>query len=403
MTVILSANGAILFCSTILFKLTFKLAMGLYPESGLVILWRPDDRCIVKTASAMSARDGMLTADRPADRIVCTVPRRYLFVGEEPRRSAPFVSLAAELAREGVATEYSQRAETDSNRNWLRLARRSDVVVIVHYGCIGDYTQRQLHIAKLCGCMLVRWWVGTDVLNCLRSPDIARAARSLDPAVDLNLAVAPHLVEELASIGISAQYSPSVCNLATVGLVPPGRLPSSVLVYLPTDRRRFYGEHLVVAAAEANPDLGFTIVSDDSHALAHLPNVRSLGWIEDMERLWPQVGLLLRMTEHDGMPRMVLEALARGRYVIYRWPMAGCWYADSLAAIQRNLDRFRQVAEPNMDGPRVAQHIAFNAARRFVDAVDRRHFEVGRSQRLRTLVRTVHLQGAIKGWLPRPK
>ena len=34
-------------------------------------------------------------------------------------------------------------------------------------------------------------------------------------------------------------------------------------------------------------------------------------------------GCILRVTQHDGLPRMLIEGLLRGMYAIYAWPLAG--------------------------------------------------------------------------------
>jgi hypothetical protein len=271
---------------------------------------------------------------------------------------------------------------------WLQLVRRNDALVFVRYSDAGGrFFRRQIHLARLFGGTIVRWRVGSDVLSCLRSDQAATAARQLDLAVDLNIAAAPHLVDELRSIGVRAEYVPSVCDLSSVDAEVPASLPSSVLAYLPTDRKAFYGEDVVISAAEANPHLRFIIVGDDSHSLARYPNVQSLGWVDDMHELWPRVGLLLRVTEHDGLPRMVLEALARGRYVIYSWPLEGCWFARSRDCVLQRLEGFGSIVGPNTAGREVARRIGADAGRSYVRAVARQRSPVGARGRLASLLR----------------
>lgn len=322
-------------------------------------------------------------------------PRRSrlrILVGGEPReRSAPTISLAAELERIGVPVEYwTGKAEVIDR---VRQLRRNHALVFVHYLQAERYLERNLQLARVLGCMVVRWWVGTDVFNCLREPELAYWARRLDATTDLNLAVAPHLVDELATLGIKARYSPSVFQLSEVEVDTTAPLPKSVLVYLPTERRAFYGEPAVQTAVENNPDLTFVVVGDESHSLARFPNVRSLGWVADMDALWSEVGAVLRTTEHDGLPRFVLEALLRGRYVIYSTPLEGCWFASSPQQIQRQLDRFKHTVEPNREGPPVAQRIGLEAPYRFIDAVLAARTQFGPASRLGALVDLIGARG----------
>jgi hypothetical protein len=324
--------------------------------------------------------------------------RRVVLVGEEPVRSAPLLSLAKALRRMDIAAAFSARAEKTSNRAWLRLAGASDALVLVQYWDPDIHLRRQFQLARLCGCVAVRWWVGTDVLQCLRSGSMAAAARTLDAAIDLNIAAAPHLVDELATIGITAAHVPSVCELPALDEAPPPALPRAVLVYLPTDRQDFYGRAATVAAIEANPDLRFVVVGDEAHSLAGHANVTSLGWVEDMDGLWSEIGVLLRLTEHDGLPRMVLEALARSRHVIYAWPLAGCWQARTQADVQQHLARFR-AAGPNHEGRAVAAQIGAQAGDQFVAAVADRRTGLGPRARLGAMIDIARCQAVLRGYL----
>lgn len=294
---------------------------------------------------------------------------RVLLVEEDVARSAPVLSLAAELNRLGVETLFSGDALNSSTRRWLKLALQSQAVVFIAYrNYEAQYFRRQLQRTRLLGCVVVRWWVGSDVFFCLKSEAMAHKAREVDRAVDLNIAVSPHLVAELKSIGIEAEYAPSPCDLASTDKAPGSTLPRGVLTYLPTKRRAFYGERVVTAAIEANPDLEFLVVNDESHSLGHYPNVSSLGWVDDMEHVWAQAGMLLRVTEHDGLPRMVLEALARSRYVIYSQHLDGCWFARSNEEVLQHLERFKSAVGPNNAGPSAAR-FAQNAGALYVEKI----------------------------------
>ena len=46
-----------------------------------------------------------------------------------------------------------------------------------------------------------------------------------------------------------------------------------------------------------------------------------------MAPLYEQYPILLRVARHDGLPKMVLEALACGNQVIFEYPFAGCRHA----------------------------------------------------------------------------
>ena len=299
--------------------------------------------------------------------------RRVLLMKGGSDRSEPIYDLARELNDLGVNVHVVDQALSAYTLKWLYFARRSGAFVFVRYHNSDDkfFFQRQLYRAKLLGCTVVRWWVGSDVLYSRESEQTLRVARAIDGAVDLNITVSPHLVTELGEIGIEAEYVPSFCDVGNSHNDPPSRLPKGVLSYLPTKRKAFYGQEILITAIEDNPDLEFFIVGDESHSLQHYSNVTSLGWVEDMNDVWPRVGVLLRVTQHDGMPRMVLEALARYRYVIYSETFEGCWFGRSKEQVRQYLKTFKSLDKPNISGPTVT-YSSTNAATTFADKVAKR-------------------------------
>ena len=300
------------------------------------------------------------------------VALRRVFLSPGSRdRSEPMYGLARELTSLGIKVYPSDQTMADDPYQWLNSAFRGQAFVFTRYfNYDGRYLRRQIYRAKMLVCMVVRWWVGSDVLNCLESEQTMRVARQVDKAVDLNITVSPHLVTELRDIGIKAEYVPSFCDFTALQDASPATLPKGVLTYLPTNRRAFYGEEALIAAIEANPDLEFFVIADESHALKHYPNVHSLGWVDDLQSIWSQVGLLLRVTEHDGMPRMVLDALARSRYVIYSESFDGCWFAKSPDQVLKHLEAFKALEAPNVEGPAVV-NISKNANHQYAKLIEK--------------------------------
>lgn len=296
-------------------------------------------------------------------------PLTVLLAGENPVGSAPILTLSAALNDLGVTTILSDGAEMRSTREWLRLVRASDALIIVGYDGPNWFFIRQLALSASFGRPVLRWWVGSDVLWCL-DPALRGQARLLDRFCSANIAVAPHLVSELATIGIRAECVPSVLTPSMMGNadIPQGPVPKAVLVYLPDHRAEFFGGPIVKEAIERHPDLEFVIVADRSHSLAHFPNVRSLGWVDDIAPVLERCGALLRVTQHDGLPRMVLESLLRARYVIYNWDLPGCWKADDSQSVHEALEKFTMTEYWNVEGrDAVMRSIQPNPAKRFKD------------------------------------
>ena len=53
----------------------------------------------------------------------------------------------------------------------------------------------------------------------------------------------------------------------------------------------------------------------------------------DMDALYAETTVLVRLTSHDGTSFMVLEALSRGRHVIWTYPMTGVIQASGFEAV----------------------------------------------------------------------
>ena len=208
----------------------------------------------------------------------------------------------------------------------------------------------------------MRWWVGTDVLLALEEGSAREIARKVARYTTMNLAVACHLVEELAEIGIVARIAPLVSSALASAMLPwTAEAARHVLAYVPARRHDFYGGGLLSRLCERRQDTTFHILADDGEHFAGQTNVVSLGWQDDMDAVYARCGVLLRMTHHDGLPRMVLEALARGRHVIYRWPAPACRQARTLEEVEAALDAIAVCGEPNRAGAAaVADHYGFS-------------------------------------------
>jgi hypothetical protein len=279
------------------------------------------------------------------------MPRKLLFVGESPQHSAPTLTAARALkARAGYESVFAEMRDLADTRTWLKLINACDALVLVLYAAPERFLRRQIALAALLSKPVVRWWVGSDVLSVVQDPRVRRAARAFDRVVRVNVAVAPHLVEELASAGVTATFLPSLLDPGHVSPVVGAQPRRSLLVYLPSSRKDFYGFDVVRQAVEDNVDVEFVILADETHSLADHPNVLSLGWVDDLDQIWDRVGGLLRITAHDGMPRMVLDALRREKHVIYAWPLAGCRLARTVDEVQAAVREFKSLRTPNRAG-----------------------------------------------------
>lgn len=182
----------------------------------------------------------------------------------------------------------------------------------------------------------VNHWVGTDVLLALEDDRHRRMALQAARFVRRQLTVAPWLAEELSSTGIAAGVVPIPATVRYDLRRVPGQ--PGILAYLPDDRAEFYGAVVVRNLARQLPDVPFGVVAGTAERQPPLPNVTYHGWTGDMGPLYERYPILLRAARHDGLPKMVLEALAYGNQVIFEYEFPGCYRAatesEALAAVE---------------------------------------------------------------------
>lgn len=169
----------------------------------------------------------------------------------------------------------------------------------------------------------VYYWIGTDVLRTLEAvANGALTERSRERiAGALNLAVAPHLVAELESVGIPARPIPFPAGALDIPEeAPPLPAQMTAISYVPDTRREFYGMATLLKAARALPEIRFLFFRGTGESVPDLPkNVEFLGFVEDMHDVYAASSVIIRLVEHDGDSSVIAEGLLYARPVIYSY------------------------------------------------------------------------------------
>jgi hypothetical protein len=175
-------------------------------------------------------------------------------------------------------------------------------------------------LARLLRKAIVMHWVGTDCLLAAQDIQKGLSSNSLIQYCAHWVEVA-WIADELARLGISTHVVPLTSTTFPQKISP---LPAefTVLAYLPEYRNEFYGTDLIFLLAHEFPDLKFLIVaSTEDSAWVNgknvPPNMSFLGHPDDIGDIYGMSTVLVRITGHDGLSFMVLEAMAHGRYVIW--------------------------------------------------------------------------------------
>jgi glycosyltransferase involved in cell wall biosynthesis len=119
----------------------------------------------------------------------------------------------------------------------------------------------------------------------------------------------------------------------------PAEKVSHVLIYSNADRHWIYNTQMMLKLVDELPDISFTFVGDASLSLDDKANARSLGRVsqDELFTLYRSGAVLVRITSHDGMPRMVIEAMYFGMNVITNWPIANAHQCKTLEEIKSAL------------------------------------------------------------------
>lgn len=212
-------------------------------------------------------------------------------------------------------------------------------IIMSDYKSLGYFTLLKFFSKKW-----AHYWIGTDVLNFRSEGSLRRAA--FNYFCKNNIVVAEHLKKELSDFVNNLFVIPIVTDYKNIEVMA---LPekTTVLAYGSSARKKFYGIDKIEVVAEHYPNVLFKIVGN--FPKLNRNNIEYLGYV-DIDSLWDDVTALVRPTEHDGLPKMVLEALARGRYVAYSYDFPFCDKGKTTKDITFFLETLKTIDKPNYQG-----------------------------------------------------
>jgi len=232
---------------------------------------------------------------------------------------------------------------------WKRLSS-IDVLQVTAWNA-SLYWGKAVLAAKFAGKPVVRFWVGSDVLALMNSSRERRFAKAMDHLTTANVVQWHNLKTELESFGIQSRVIPGPHARSDAEVLKQLPRRFTILAYLDDVRWTFYGGDIVLRLAKEHPEWLFLILDCSGTGQAPLENVTYLGHVPDseIESVYEKTSVLVRVTSHDGLPRMILEALARGRHVVWNQEFPHCRLANSFEEVTSALDSL-QGEGPNGHG-----------------------------------------------------
>lgn len=194
--------------------------------------------------------------------------------------------------------------------------RKTEIACFVY---IGRRTSIYARIAKLAGNKIVYFWIGSDAHYLLEGKYPKRELEYC-AKVNLHLADGESLRDELAEVGIDAQVAYIVPSLEIQASAMPEE--HAVLLNIPDHRTDFYNLPLILEVVRGFPALRFVAVRSEKPELYNEDNIDFRGTVpyEDMEQIYNDVSIVLRFPVHDSLSLVSMEAIARGKQVISRFP-----------------------------------------------------------------------------------
>lgn len=235
----------------------------------------------------------------------------------------------------------------------LGFKRKIKDVEIIHY--IGSPTVSLHGVLTLL--RLKAWkkkiivhWIGADSWLALNSFTSRAYTKILKNKVNLHIAIEEELAKRLESIGIDHIIHP--LPVATHYKLEPIPKEIKVLIYLPDETeyywKRFNGE-IIKKIVKEFPQIKFVIIRNSGKYFSE-ENVECHKWINDMESLYKKVIAVVRISEHDGFPGIIVEALSMGRHFIYSQKFPFCKTATNFEELKIDLDEIIQNPRLNNEG-----------------------------------------------------
>jgi len=186
----------------------------------------------------------------------------------------------------------------------------------VLYNVFSDpYFLNKAKISSLLGKKVITHWIGTDVRVAVEGKTNINGYKKLDS----NVVCFKALQEDLKELGLQANIIPitpfnlhfDICDMPQ---------EHACLIYMPTGCENYYGFEEISRVFPQFPNLKFYIVANnDKEKFSAYPNVEVLGrlTLKEMEDIYNKISFIIRIHISDGLSMSVLEAMAKGKKIIW--------------------------------------------------------------------------------------
>lgn len=210
-----------------------------------------------------------------------------------------------------------EKGKLKSIVKWIINVMKVDCVYNIY---TSQYVWKKAIICKLLGKRFITHWIGTDAYVALKEN------LRIDKNISYHFACFDSIQDELNTLSVTSEILPIFPYKMNLDLVEmPGK--HACLIYMPTGKEFFYGYDMLEEVFIRYSDLDFYIVGNTDIAFFEkYSNVHVLGVLslEEMNEVYKKISIVIRVPRHDGLSMSVIEALAKGKYVLwnYKYPFS---------------------------------------------------------------------------------
>lgn len=254
-------------------------------------------------------------------------------------------------------SEFSFEILSFNNKNWIGKSFLSKLIFLKDYDIIHFFRGRTklfhfLLFRFLSKTKIVNHFIGTDLYRILKNNNFKKMKLKLCSKLSVTVSTGMILHKELNELKIKNE----VLNFVNYDLKKNEYVfPKNkrAIVYLPSDKKVFFNQKTLFKLALDFPETEFAWFPYIKEKKEDLPtNVHCFDYISEQD-LFSEMAknkVFLRISEHDGLPNTLLEALSIGRWVIWTFPFKFVSNFNSYEQLKTEFDKLINKTESNIEG-----------------------------------------------------
>ena len=210
-------------------------------------------------------------------------------------------------------------------------------------------------LAKMFRKKIITHWIGSDALQATTYLKYKFYAKICNLLTDKQLVVSPNIKNEIEGICIKrSEVVPILPKFTSkkISRIEQKNSQFTVLSYIPTNNFDFYGGNEILKLVKDCPDINFWILTLGKSKESNLRNLKYLEFVSParMNTIYNKCHVLIRYVQHDGFPKMILEAMQKGLQVVYSFPFPFTHHCTSLEQIKEILYELKNNYQINSEG-----------------------------------------------------